>query len=164
MVDRETVEDDYKQELTNRFAASVEYLNSRVYSGRLDEWQGLDMTIPQIKTLVLLERMGHLRMGNISTYLGGAPSATTAILDRLVEKGMVERVSDPNDRRVVLCQLTVHGRAAAEQFWRIGRERIQAVVNLLELEQLETAVQVLELIARTEKEFVGESSQSQSVG
>ena len=158
------MEDDYRQELTNRFEASAEYLNSRVYSGRLDEWQGLEMTIPQIKTLVLLEHMGPLRMGNISNYLGGAPSATTAILDRLVEKAMVERVSDPNDRRVVLCQLTVHGRAAAEQFWRIGPERIQALVNLMELGQLEMAVHGLELIVRTEKKVVGELGQSQSVG
>ncbi len=164
MVDRETVEDDYKQELTNRFAASVEYLNSRVYSGRLDKWHGLEMTIPQIKTVVLLEHMGPVRMGNISNYLGGAPSATTAILDRLVEREMVERVSDPNDRRVVLCQLTAQGWAACEQFWRIGRERIQALVNLMELGQLEMAVQGLELIVRTEKKVVGELGQSQSVG
>ena len=82
-----------------------------MYSGRLDKWHGLEMTIPQIKTVVLLEHMGPLRMGNISNYLGGAPSATTAILDRLVEREMVERVSDPNDRRVVLCQLTAQGRA-----------------------------------------------------
>ena len=158
------MQDDYREELTDRFVVLAECLNGRVYSRRLDEWQGLDMTIPQIKTLVLLNNMGPLRMGNISTYLRGAPSATTAILDRLVEREMVERVSDPNDRRVVLCQLTDQGREAAEQLWKIGRERIQAAVKLLELEQLEIAVQAFEWIAQADEKLQRELGQSQSVG
>ena len=63
------MQDDRRQELTDRFAESAEYLNRQLHTGRLDEWEGLDMTIPQIRTLVLLERMGPLRMGNIAIYL-----------------------------------------------------------------------------------------------
>ena len=158
------MQDDYRQELTDRFVVLAECLNGRVYSGRLDEWEGLDMTIPQIKTLVLLNSMGPLRMGNISTYLKGAPSATTAILDRLVEREMVERVSDPSDRRVVLCRLTDEGRTAVDQFWKIGRKRLQAAVQLLELEQLEIAVQAFEWIAQADEKLQRERSESEPVG
>ena len=120
------MENDYKQELADRFVESIEYLNRQMHTGRLDEWEGLDMTIPQIKTLVLLERMGPLRMGNIAIFLGRALSATTTVVDRLVEKSLVDRVSDPDDRRVVICKLTDRGEQAIERFWRIGRERVAA--------------------------------------
>ncbi len=147
------MQDDRRQELTDRFTESAEYLNRQLHTGRLDEWQGLDMTIPQIRTLVLLERMGPLRMGNIAIYLGRALSATTTVMDRLVEKGLVDRVADPSDRRVVICQLSESGEQAIKRFWRIGRERLQIVVDLLDEEQLETVVQGFELIRWAEEEI-----------
>ena len=147
------MQEDRRQELTDRLTESAEYLNRQLHTGRLDEWQGLDMTIPQIRTLVLLERMGPLRMGNIAIYLDRALSATTTVMDRLVEKGLVDRVADPSDRRVVICQLSESGEQAITRFWRIGRERIQIVVDLLDEEQLETVVQGFELIRWAEEEI-----------
>ena len=147
------MQDDRRQELTDRFTESAEYLNRQLHTGRLDEWEGLDMTMPQIRTLVLLERMGPLRMGNIAIYLGRALSATTTVMDRLVEKGLVDRVSDPSDRRVVICQLSESGEQAITRFWRIGRERLQIVADLLDEEQLETVVQGFELIRWAEEEI-----------
>ena len=145
--------DDRRQELTDRFREAAEYLNRQLHTGRLDEWEGLDMTIPQIKTLVLLERVGPLRMGNIAIYLGRALSATTTVVDRLVEKELVDRVSDPNDRRVVICKLTDTGEQAIQRFWRIGRERLDLLADLLDEEQLEKVVEGLELIRWGEHEI-----------
>ena len=142
-----------RQDLVERLMESAEDLNRQMHSGRLDEWEGLDMTIPQVKTLILLERMGPLRMGSIAIFLGRALSATTTVVDRLVEKELVDRVSDPNDRRVVICQLTNEGEIAITRFWSIGRGRIQRVVDLLDVEQLEIAVQGLEVIRAAVKEF-----------
>ena len=110
------MQDDRRRELTDRFTESAEYLNRQLHTGRLDEWECLDMTIPQIKTLVLLERMGPLRMGNIAIFLDRALSATTTVMDRLVEKELVDRVSDPSDRRVVICQLSESGEQAIKRF------------------------------------------------
>ena len=140
------MQDNYKDKLVERLVESAEYLSRQKHSGSLDEWQSLDMTISQIKALVLLEQMGPLRMGAISKHLGSALSATTTIMDRLVEKELVERIADPNDRRVVICKLTDPGCQVLERFWSIDRKRVLTVVNLLETEQLEVAVRGLELI------------------
>lgn len=144
---------DYKQELSDRFMESVEYLNRQIHSGRLGGWEALEMTIPQIKTLVLLERMGPLRMSDIAIHFDRALSATTAVVDRLVEKDLVARRSDPADRRLVICELTDTGRHAMAQFWRIGRERLQIVVDMLQVEELETVVKGLELVLRAEPQI-----------
>ena len=158
------MQDKYKQELTDRFVSVVEHLNRLMHSGRLDEWQGLDMTIPQIKTLVLLENTGPVRMSAISSYLGSALSATTSIVDRLVQKKLVNRVSDSNDRRVVMCELTPLGRRATERFWRIGRERAQRMADCLTAEQLETVVRALESIRQIGERIPGSLDATRSTG
>lgn len=153
---------DYKKKLTDRFVAAADILSRRMYIAGLDEWEGMDMTTPQIKTLVLLERSGPSRMGTIAAYLDRALSATTTVVDRLVEKGMVDRAWDPSDRRVVICKLTDRGTAAIERFWRIRRERLQKVVDSLEAEQLETVVQGLELICSTHQDTEGAAASTDS--
>ena len=110
------------------------------------------MSIPQVRTLQLLEQGGPLRMGSIALCLGRALSATTTVMDRLVEKGFVDRVADPDDRRVVLCQLTDEGEKAIGQFWRIGRDRLDIMVSFLDDAQLEKVVTGLELVHWAENE------------
>ncbi len=151
------MQDEYKEEMTNRFIMAVDYLNRQMHTCGLDQWEGLEMTIPQIKTLVLLERSGPLRMGNIATFLGRALSATTTVVDRLVEKGLVDRAWDPSDRRVVICQLTEGGTQAMDRFWRIRRERLHLMADTLGAEQLETVVQGLELMRAADRQMQASS-------
>ena len=155
------MEYDYKSELADQFMELAEYLNRQMHPGRLDEWEELDMTIPQIRTLVLLKHMGPMRMGSISVFLGRALSATTTVVDRLVEKELVDRVSDPGDRRVVICELTESGHTAVERFWRIGRERIDMVVELLDVEQLETVVTALGLLRAAHEQILSNRASQQ---
>ena len=134
------------QELADRFTDVVEYLSLAHHTVALEEWQGIDMTIAQIKTMVLLQNMNGTRMGGIAAYLGSTLSATTSIVDRLVDKGLVERDTDPNDRRVVVCKLTNEGRDTIHQFWYIGTSRAEAVWQRLSYDQLKSVVHSFELI------------------
>ncbi len=156
------MKDNDKEELTERFMNAVDYLNRQVHTFGLDDWQGLDITIPQIKTLVLLERSGPLRMGSIARYLDRALSATTTVVDRLVERGLVDRAWDPNDRRVVICRLTDQGKQGMEQFWRIRRERLQLMVDFLDVEQLGVVVRGLEVAIAADKALFGSQESGQS--
>lgn len=145
--------DTNNQELTDRFLAVAEFLNRQTHLHRLDAWEELGMTIPQLRTLVLLERMGPMRMGSISTHLGRALSATTTVVDRLVEKGFVGRSSDPDDRRVVLCDLTDLGRSTIDRFWRIGTDNLERIMEVLGPEDMETVVRGLELIQHADQDI-----------
>lgn len=147
------MEDTNSQELAERFIAVSEFLNRQTHLHRLDAWEELGMTIPQLRTLVLLEQLGPMRMGSISTHLGRALSATTTVVDRLVEKGYVGRSSDPDDRRVVLCELTELGRGTIDQFWRIGTDQVDRIMQVLDCEQTEMAVRGLELIQQAVEEI-----------
>ena len=151
------VQNEDKQALSDRFSDVVQYLNRRLNGDRVDEWERSALTIPQIKTLLLLHEMGPSRMGVISLHLGRALSATTTVVDRLVARGLVDRGSDPADRRVVICRLSETGEQVTEQFWGIARERLDAVVDLIEVEDLEIAVRGLEILRAAEQSMASGS-------
>ncbi len=146
----QALHDEHRRDLVDRFLRAAEFLNRQLHADRLDEWQRSDLSVPQLRTLLLLQRAGPLRMGSIARQLGRALSATTTVVDRLVEQGLVGRGSDPHDRRVVVCQLTDRGQETIERFWSIGRERVRPLVDSLGLEELEKAVAGLEIISRVE--------------
>ncbi|MSQ06860.1 MAG: MarR family transcriptional regulator [Dehalococcoidia bacterium] len=137
-----------KEQLTERFVELVEGINQQFHSrppGEGVEWPELELTMPQMRILCLL-RQGPQRMGNIAGDLGSSLSSATSIVERLVEKGLVERVPVPEDRRVVLCRLTGKGTGEVERFWRIERQSIVEMVKPLTAAQLQTVVQALELL------------------
>ena len=141
-----------REELTRRLVDSVEHLNRRLRLDRLSEWQDLALTVPQARALFLLERQGPMRMGSIADALGIAVSATTTVVDRLVERGLAMRLADPQDRRVVICGLTEQGREAANGFWTIGHQRLRSLADHLEAEQLNGLVQAFERLCDAEDE------------
>ncbi len=54
--------------------------------------------------------VGRLRMSEISTELTISTTSVTRLVDGLEERGLVERVLWPDDRRVVYASLTNEGR------------------------------------------------------
>lgn len=54
---------------------------------------------------------GPCTAGHLARATGLRPAATTALIDRLTERGFVRRSPDPTDRRRVLVELTEEGGA-----------------------------------------------------
>ncbi len=133
--------------MTERFVELVEQINQSMHCAPPEGWSDLELTISQIRALTLLYQEPQ-RMGNIAGFLGSILSSATSLIDRLVEKGLVERMPDPSDRRVVVCALTPQGQEAIEQFWRIGRIRITELAEQLDPAELKDVVHAMELLHR----------------
>ena len=88
------------------------------------------MTVAQAATLEALTN-GPLRLGDLGTRLGIAPSTLSRNLDRLVERGLVERGPDPGDRRALRAELTTKGRDAVEGVRRYEIEFARNIVDRL---------------------------------
>lgn len=70
-------------------------------------------TLPRFDVLAMLDKSGEgLRMSALSRELMVSNGNVTALVDRLVEDGLVARVAIPGDRRATLVQLTDAGRTA----------------------------------------------------
>lgn len=84
-----------------------------------------------------------VRMSDISRCLMVSKPAATQVVSQLVDMGMVERYSDPNDRRVVMIRPTEKGRKNFEEEFerrmcavdraveRIGEENAEKLTELL---------------------------------
>ena len=137
--------DSDRKELIDRIAASMDRMRRLGRARMRDDLAGFDMTMPQVRTLYFLSR-GPQRMKDISDHLmRGMPSATSMI-DRLVRKGYVERVPDPSDRRVVLCQITEPGREMLDRFSRMGAVGFEAISESLTDDELDIIAPALEIL------------------
>jgi DNA-binding MarR family transcriptional regulator len=69
-------------------------------------------TLPRFDYMAQLDRYPEgLRMKSLSNYLMVTGGSVTGLTDLLVEEGLVERLSDPEDRRAWRVRLTPRGRS-----------------------------------------------------
>jgi DNA-binding MarR family transcriptional regulator len=74
-----------------------------------------DVTLPQFRTLVLLEQHGSMTVTQLAEALSVVPSTATRMCDRLVSKHLLRRVTDRGNRRRVTLSLQPEGHALIEQ-------------------------------------------------
>jgi DNA-binding MarR family transcriptional regulator len=106
------------------------------------EWLTSDITVAQLRVLLVLYARGPNRMSSIASYIGIAISTATSIVDNLVKKGLVTRSDDPEDRRLVICKLSNEGQQLISRLWMLGRDQIEQLLQGLTLEQLKKASEV----------------------
>ena len=109
-------------------------------TGRLVK-AGVSMT--HMHVMWLLQHHGDLPMNRVADLLDVSFSNATGIVDRMEERGLVERVRVPDDRRVVLVRIAAGGLQALDQMEALKHDRLQAILGHLDeaqLERLATAI------------------------
>jgi DNA-binding MarR family transcriptional regulator len=101
------------------------------------EWLSLDLTMPQLKVVLLLFLNGPERMGTIASALGVSLATATGVVDRLVEKDMMTREGDPNDRRIVLIRLSDQGEKMITGLWQLARGNAELLLKMLDQRKLQ---------------------------
>ncbi len=72
------------------------------------------VSAPQLHCLLALHENGPLPPSQIARHIMVKSSTVTGIIDRLEQKGFVERLRNSPDRRVITIQLTEGGRELAK--------------------------------------------------
>ena len=107
-----------------------------------------DLTMPQLKVVLLLYLNGPMRMSDIASSLGVTLATATGVVDRLVERDTVLREDDPNDRRVVLCKLSEKGEDLTGVLWRSARERARELLAAMSVSRLQMLNEALEALLK----------------
>lgn len=69
----------------------------------------LGITPSQSRAVMTLLRHGTVRLSQLSEHLRIAARSATEVVDGLQDRGLVERLPDPHDRRATLVRLTDQG-------------------------------------------------------
>lgn len=113
--------------------------------------QGISMT--QWHVLHLLDRHGEMAMSRLADMLDVSVSAATGLVDRIEERGYVERIRVPSDRRVVIARITAGGKQMLEEADSLQTDILGRILDRLDearlarlavaLGDLRTAVEAL---------------------
>ena len=108
----------------------------------------MDITMPQLKVVLLLFINGPQRMSTLASGLGVSLATATGIVDRLVERSIVLRENQLDDRRVVLCLLSDKGHDLTSGLWSSARDRIKKLLEAVDPSQLALLANVLEALSQ----------------
>lgn len=86
------------------------------------------VTIPQFRTLVVLEAHGRMNLNRLAGLLDVTPSTALRMIDRLLAAELVTRRDNPDNRREVLLELTDAGRSIVERVTAKRRAEIARIV------------------------------------
>ncbi|MGA2282130.1 MAG: MarR family transcriptional regulator [Candidatus Dormibacteria bacterium] len=119
--------------------ASVEAIEFR-------RWGDLGLTISQLRVLHLL-RERPASCGQVAEHLGITASTATALIERIVRRGLVERGAHEGDRRVTDLHLSERGRLLLEETDRGKRGVITQSIGELSREDRERLATLLDRLA-----------------
>lgn len=106
------------------------------------------VSMSHMHVLWLLQHHGEMPMSKLAVLLDVSLSNATGIIDRMAEKGLVERVRVPDDRRVVLVRPADAGREAVSMTESSKRDRMRAVIRRLPATERPIVLEALRSLRR----------------
>ena len=106
-----------------------------------------ELTMPQCRAVLSLNN-GPLTMSKLAAGLGISLPSCTGVVDKLVERGLVSRAEDPEDRRVVRCVLTNHGYEMASSLFDADLAVMEEFVSVMSDDELGTILDAMAIMRR----------------
>ena len=114
-----------------------------------------DLSMAQMNLILAVRARGEVTMSELAESLSVSPPSVSVMVDRLVEKGLLNRERATNDRRKVVIQVSPN----ADQHIVEMEERVVATfVELLEELGPETATKWHEVLKKVERVLVQRQS------
>ena len=89
-----------------------------------------DLSVAQAKALRYVASSGPVPMRDVACRMRCDASNVTGIIDRLEDRGLVERRASSDDRRVKTLLVTARGDEVAEALWRAVRSGAMAQLGM----------------------------------
>jgi DNA-binding MarR family transcriptional regulator len=87
------------------------------------------LTLPQVKALIFLYDNGDRSMTELAAGLAVSLPSASELVDRLVDRGLVDRMTDPADRRRVLVSLTEPAITYGRRIHDLRRKQARAALD-----------------------------------
>lgn len=146
--ERERVAAEVLEELTS--------WNPRERMNEFRSWVACSLSLIHLHVLSLLEADGPLSMTHLAEALDVSVASVTGIVDRLEQRGFVERQRGQGDRRVILVQRTPAGEAVFNDLAAHRRERLTRLLAEFSDEELTATLVFMRAMRRARAVLVAE--------
>jgi DNA-binding MarR family transcriptional regulator len=119
-------------DLVERIVAEYEPIVARTRRAMAGIWHDRKVSKTTLFTLMQVDMHGPLPMSRLAAHLGVGLSNMTGIVTRMEEHGLVERVRDDRDRRIVLVRATARGSETLGELEAIRRQHLRLLVTGLD--------------------------------
>lgn len=109
-------------------------------------WESLPMA--QVELLQSLAESAPARVGDLAARLRLAPSTVSGLISQMINAGLVERGTDPRDRRVAVVGLSEAGRGQLTEWNAAHQRRIAAALDELRPSERDAIDGALPALAR----------------
>ncbi|MDN3354089.1 MarR family winged helix-turn-helix transcriptional regulator [Actinomadura sp. DC4] len=93
------------------------------------------VTLPQFRMLVVLATYGEMKLASLAGHLAVNPSTAMRMVDRLVAAGLLDRRTNPADRRENALRLTAPGHRVVDDVTAHRRAEVAAIVTRMPANQ-----------------------------
>lgn len=114
---------------------------------------GLSMSM--IGTLFHLSKKGCAGVTDLGDHLGVTIAASSQMLERLVQQGLILRTEDPNDRRVKQIVLTEKGCHVLDEGVRVRQGWLDDLAETLSLEEKKLIKRALDIMINRANQLEG---------
>jgi DNA-binding MarR family transcriptional regulator len=144
------VVDDLLQELTS--------WGPRERAGAFRQWLRVSLSLVHLHVLTVLEADGPLAMSKLAEALDVSVASATGIVDRMEQRGLVERRREPDDRRVVLVHPTDKGGSVFHDMAMERRKHLAILLDRMTDEELEGFLTGLRAMRRVRTEAMSKQN------
>ena len=134
-------------QLIERYLAAYFEVTKRL-NGQIRDMIQEDVTMEQFQILKYIASRGRCTSTELADTFGVGKSSITAMTTRMVDKGVLQRTRDEEDRRVVYLTMTEQG----ERNYAIVQEQIMSTVSKylvhFRAEEVEGVISAFEKLAR----------------
>ena len=104
------------------------------------------LSVPQMRALLFIGRHPETNLSTLAEHLGIGLTGASGLVDRLVRDGLVERETDPAERRRIKLTVTAAGQARRDHALSAARAHMTARLAGLSQDELTTLNDALRIL------------------
>jgi len=105
----------------------------------------LNISVQQFVCLLMIHNLGKVKMSDLADYLALSYASTTNLVNKLVSANLVVRYDLPDDRRVVIIDLSEKGKEIITKGKNEHSEKISNICRKISKEDLDTMLKGLKI-------------------
>jgi len=118
-------------ELMEAMPAIMQFVRTEMRSQREPS-----LSVPQFRVLAFLGRNPQASLSRVAEHIGITRATASTMVDRLVQRELVDRQEDPQERRQIMLKLTQMGSDRLEEMRNTTRQKIADLLDELTPEEL----------------------------